>query len=473
MKINNLIILAVSAMICACQKGGVQESVQEDTVIQATIENVVSTKTVMDEDNNILWSEGDQVIAFMKSSLGSRYQIKETGVGKASGDFFKVSGSDDLGTEIVFKHNIVYYPYSSITAEETGSDYALRIVLPLKQTYEEDSFGNGAMPMVAVSENNDIAFNNVLGGMKLQLKGAVKVASVMIEGKGSEKLSGAAVVTAYPDGNKPKIAMSEDATEYVVLDCGDGVQLNESTSTEFIITLPPVLFSRGFMVTVTDDLGQTYTFGTDKKNEVVRSSILVMPEVTLENSAQEDPDGLWVDLGLSVLWAKYNVGATSAEDYGGYYGWGETEEKGIYTWQSYKFYDYWSDSFTYIGYEISGTQYDVASVKWGDGARMPTLDEVSELIEKCTFKAKTINNIKGADVMGPNGNHIFLPNTGFRGPMSGNNVSDDGGFGYYWTGSHTRDAYMDAYCITGNSGGYWTRYDGRHYGKAVRPVKDK
>jgi hypothetical protein len=43
-----------------------------------------------------------------------------------------------------------------------------------------------------------------------------------------------------------------------------------------------------------------------------------------------------VDLGLSVKWASFNVGATSPEEYGGYYAWGETEEKENYDWSTYK-----------------------------------------------------------------------------------------------------------------------------------------
>ena len=44
-----------------------------------------------------------------------------------------------------------------------------------------------------------------------------------------------------------------------------------------------------------------------------------------------------VDLGLSVKWATCNVGASSPEEYGGYYAWGETEEKSYYDWSTYKY----------------------------------------------------------------------------------------------------------------------------------------
>ena len=44
----------------------------------------------------------------------------------------------------------------------------------------------------------------------------------------------------------------------------------------------------------------------------------------------------YVDLGLSVKWAKCNLGASKPSDYGSYYAWGETEPKAEYTWATYK-----------------------------------------------------------------------------------------------------------------------------------------
>jgi hypothetical protein len=146
------------------------------------------------------------------------------------------------------------------------------------------------MAMVAVSENNNITFKNVLGGIKLQLKGTQTVKSINLQGKNNEKLSGAAIVTAYTDETKPAITMSQTASTSVTLNCGSGVQLSESTATEFIISLPPVLFSKGFTVTVTDIESKTYKVETDKANTVLRSSLLVMPALSLGESSEQVGD---------------------------------------------------------------------------------------------------------------------------------------------------------------------------------------
>ena len=132
------------------------------------------------------------------------------------------------------------------------------MVLPEDQEYVANSFAEGAFPMAAVSLNNELVFRNVCGGIKLQLKGTQKVTSIKIQGNDKEKLAGNAFLTVYADEDlKPALTMASDAVKSVTLDCGDGVQLTESSATEFIIALPPVLFSKGFTAFVTASDGQT------------------------------------------------------------------------------------------------------------------------------------------------------------------------------------------------------------------------
>ena len=258
-------------------------SESEDT-LYAQIEQETDSKTVMDEHNNIRWVSEDQVVAFMQRSFGDKYQINSSYVGKTSGYFSKVassvSGGLAAGNEL--EHNIVYYPYSeTVECEKYYSDYILKVLLPSEQTYAKESFGNGAFPMVAVSEDNDITFRNVCGGIKLQLKGFQSVSSITIEGNNNEILSGAASIRAYTDGTKPSIVMDQEAETYVRLNCGESVQLRQDIATEFIIALPPVEFTKGFKITVEDQFGNAGVIETDKSNTVYRSSLLAMPEVDI------------------------------------------------------------------------------------------------------------------------------------------------------------------------------------------------
>ena len=177
-------------------------------------------------------------------------------------------------------------------------------------------------------------------------------------------------------------------------------------------------------------------------------------------------DDRWVDLGLpsGILWAKYNVGATSPEEYGGYYAWGETEEKSSYSMSNYNLYD--------LNIDISGTIYDVATQKWGDGAKMPSLDDTMELLNNCTWQhGYFYNKVKGSIAIGPNGNEIFLP---YSGNKFGVECDDNGFAGYYWSSTPTEDlAYMLVCYSDDDTRGGYRSYSDKDTGLSIRPVKDK
>ncbi len=123
-----------------------------------------------------------------------------------------------------------------------------------------------------------------------------------------------------------------------------------------------------------------------------------------------------IDLGLpsGTKWACCNVGATTPEGIGGYYAWGETEEKECYDEESYKYYDNSTGEFTNLGETISGTKYDVAHVKWKGPWRMPVVKQISELIKNCSYERVTMNGVPGFKFTGKNGASIFMPEGGVK-----------------------------------------------------------
>ena len=109
-----------------------------------------------------------------------------------------------------------------------------------------------------------------------------------------------------------------------------------------------------------------------------------------------------VDLGLSVKWASWNVGASKIADYGGLYGAGDPT--GLKTSTNNNDY-HWVE-----GENICGTQYDLAHVKWGGTWRLPTVEELQELKDNCSWTFDvTIDGIIGCIATGPNGNILFFP----------------------------------------------------------------
>ena len=188
-----------------------------------------------------------------------------------------------------------------------------------------------------------------------------------------------------------------------------------------------------------------------------------------------------VDLGLpsGVKWATCNVGAISPEDYGGYYAWGETEEKENYSWNTYKWcngsentltkYCVSSDYGTLDNKTVLDAEDDVAHVKWGGDWRMPTIEEQKELLNNCTWTWTTLNGVNGYKVTGPNGKSIFLPDAGY---CLGSGVNNRGGYGYYWSSSLYGNYSYNAYNFHFSGGYYLCHYGYRYGGRSVRPVCD-
>ena len=188
-------------------------------------------------------------------------------------------------------------------------------------------------------------------------------------------------------------------------------------------------------------------------------------------------DSRAIDLGLSVKWASCNVGATEPWEYGGYYAWGETEEKSDYYWDTYKYcnrsYDSMIKYCTSSSFGIVDNKTtlepgdDVASVKWGGSWRMPTRAEQDELCNNCTWEWTTLNGVYGYRVTGPNGNSIFLPAAGYRIVTE---VRYQGSYGNYWSSSLSSYDCNYAYYLYFNSSGYDWYSNYRYYGRSVRPV---
>ena len=200
----------------------------------------------------------------------------------------------------------------------------------------------------------------------------------------------------------------------------------------------------------------------------VSDAVAVVNKILGKDNPGDVGGGEAVDLGLpsGTLWASCNVGASSPEEYGNYYAWGETKTKSEYSKSTYQFYQ---NGYVDIGTDISGTEYDVATVLWGDGWRMPTKKEIQELMDNCTSEWTTLNGVNGRKFTSKtNGNSIFLPATGYR---KDGNLNSVGEFGLYRSSAllPNRSDYTTYLCFN-SSNAYWVSYL-RENGLSVRPVR--
>lgn len=191
----------------------------------------------------------------------------------------------------------------------------------------------------------------------------------------------------------------------------------------------------------------------------------------------------YVDLGLpsGTLWATCNIGASSPEDYGDYFAWGETTTKSTYNWSTYKYCNGSNTTMTkYCTNSSCGTvdnkteldlSDDAAYVNWGSQWRMPSKAQFTELINSSytTTTWTTQNGKYGRKITSKsNGNSIFLPAAGCRG---GTSLYLAGSDGNYWsrtvyTSGPSSARYLDFYpsdISTSND-------SNRFVGLSVRPV---
>ena len=151
-----------------------------------------------------------------------------------------------------------------------------------------------------------------------------------------------------------------------------------------------------------------------------------------------------IDMGLSVKWAPWNVGASKAEECGAYFAWGEVNaSKEFYDWDTYFYFKgIVNDEEVFCKYdgsienEILESSDDAATANWGSGWRMPTIAEWRELVDdnNCTWTwIENYNDfgINGYEVKSKRTDGVlFLPAAGFR---IESDLCDAGECGKYWS----------------------------------------
>ena len=206
--------------------------------------------------------------------------------------------------------------------------------------------------------------------------------------------------------------------------------------------------------------------------------LMISKNITLYAQWKEHYE--YIDLGLSVKWATCNLGATQPWEYGDHYAWGEITTKSNYMRDNYKYGEGMGVT-KYCNYYGSGYQNftdgktmlelmdDAAYQNKGTEWRIPTYDELVELMNNCTWEWTIFNGINGYKVTsnkaGYTDKSIFLPAAGDNGSTNNTN-------GYYWSSENhlgTSDA-VKARCLHFNSGTIETMNYYRYYGLNIRPV---
>ena len=187
----------------------------------------------------------------------------------------------------------------------------------------------------------------------------------------------------------------------------------------------------------------------------------------------------YVDLGLSVMWATCNVGASKPEEFGNYYAWGEVAPKKYYGWNTYKYcngsyktltkYNTVSDFGLVDNKTTLEPNDDAATANWGRGWRTPTKAELEELRNYCTWEWTSLNGVIGCLITSErNGRSIFWPAAGSKYKNSLDTSPHKNAWS--WSSTISNSKPYTAYSRNADNMTADYYYGSRVYGYSVRPV---
>ena len=455
----SLVLLVSLVGLSSCKKDG--QVVATFTATMEDCADVHNAKTILN-GNALQWVEGDEI----KIHSGNTAVFTATPLNPATKATFSTTDPnfDDAGSYIA------YYP-----AEINGAFN--QITLPTTQESEDGSLRGFPMHAYADGSTN-LQFHNLCGVLKLNLqKTGVTVTSISLTM--NETING-----TYNVNN----VMSTEAIATLAESPIDGTGSNTTTlvcnqsineAHNFYVYLPAGTYT-GLTLVITTTDGMVCTKGPATGSvsiERSKYSTLTLGGDDIEFFNPSD----WVDLGLpsGLLWATRNVGASSPEDYGAYFAWGETRYKIYYNWSHYRYCNgsyntltkYCNDSdYGYNGFTDNLTTLqpsdDAATANYG--GRTPTYAEWQELLNNTTVQQATQNGVNGRLFTASNGNSLFLPAAGYR---VESRLENAGEIGYYWSSSLGTDGpyYAWHFDFISNYQGIYGYH--RQAGRSVRAVR--
>ncbi len=387
------------------------------------------------------------------------------------------------------------YDFDSNTKSITVNDYETA----LSNDENRDAFfGTAEVKNVSGPINEEVKLKRpfaqlnfgVDGSAELPEKTSVTVSKVyktlnLMNGEASEVVDNQTFAENGMDqrGHFPVAGFNYLAMNYLLVDNEQElVDVTLTTSDGKTVSVPGVPVQRNYRTNiygrlldpVTDDAVANFTVEIKSDYEGnLREDLVVTPE--------------FVDLGLDVTWATFNIGAQQPEQMGGFFAWGDTDAvQWTYNWEEYALYtgpggqsattvDMMSAYNETDDITVLTSGHDAAAVNWGQG-RVPKKEDFQELIDKCTWVWDNTRNgyTITSNVEGYTDKSIFLPGSFYKNNRSinGNEKEDC----MYWTSTLGTNK-LCAFFLDAKNGTQVSVIEHtsvpRKCGMPIRPVKDR
>ena len=290
---KSILSVLVAMVMVACTKDSVEDasSVELSAPDQITVGFADDTRIELNGEGKTVWTQGDYASVFYRSNANQKWQYQgETG--ERIGALKRVA----VGTKTAdISRVVVVYPYSEnyyINPETCD----VEATLPATQTYQKDSYGIGNNLMISSGYYNQFSLKNVLGWLKIQLKGNGQIVkSISLKGNNNEQIAGQLYVNSSDatsilasdmgvadddeNGAGGGLIFDDAIIKEVTLNCPDGAELQYLAATTFYIALPPQTFNNGITMTVTYADESTMVKTTSNSITIKRNVIQPMEEL--------------------------------------------------------------------------------------------------------------------------------------------------------------------------------------------------
>ena len=280
-----LFVALLIAVLSACtQDLTVDQPLQSEDLIYASI-GAEESRAQLNSSQQSVWNANDQIVIHSPTKA-MLYKFKGKS-GDREGSFqsagtFNFSNFASYG----FKKYYALYPYENWAGVGSFNDGspAIFFTVPAEQTYTEGSYGIHANTMFATSDNGSrYTFMNLMGYIRVSIKGKKSIASIELQGSNSETLAGTMYISPDTPFSPAWYSGGGDLSSKITIKCASDIQLSDK-AVDFYFALPPMTLSKGLVINICYTDGTSYAKNTGKSITIERNAILPFTAFTAKDS---------------------------------------------------------------------------------------------------------------------------------------------------------------------------------------------